>query len=111
MLKNLIRNTKYFSVIALFFFPIRRAASASLVPAFNADNPAYQLYYFWDLRGRESFLRLSNESSSLVSVHIQVFDAAHYIGNDCELLDVIETYIGHDSHNGKKSYSKGRDRL
>jgi hypothetical protein len=98
MFKNLIRTIKYAGVIALFFLPIKQAVSATSVPAVITDTPSYQLYYFWDLRDRESFFQLTNESSSIIKVHIQVFDATNNVGSSCERLDFIDNYTPFDSH-------------
>ncbi|MGB7291830.1 MAG: hypothetical protein WBD99_06645 [Thermodesulfobacteriota bacterium] len=98
MFKNVIRTIKYTAVIALFFLPIKQAVSATSVPAVNTDTPSYQLYYFWDLRDRDSFFQVLNHSFSVVRVHIQVFDATHDADSDCELLDFNDTFTPFDAH-------------
>jgi hypothetical protein len=98
MLKKVTRVIEYATLVALFFLPVKQAASAISVPIVNTDTPSYQLYYFWDLRDRESYFQVSNESSSPVRVHIQVFDATHNVDSDCELLDFNDNYSAHDAH-------------
>lgn len=98
MLKKVIRVIGYTALVALFFLPIKQAASAISVPAVNTDTLSYQLYYFWDLRDRESYFQVSNESSLPVMVHIQVFDATNTDGANCELLHFNDNYTQHDAH-------------
>lgn len=65
------------------------------LPAPNTANASYQLFYFWDLRERESFFQIYNTSATdAARVHIQIFNAA----DNCTELDFYDSYTPRDTH-------------
>lgn len=94
------KNLKFILLlVASLVFPIK--AWGGVVPAFfnaKTDDASFQLYFFWDLRHRESYFQVFNTSPELVKVHIQVFDSTHVVEGDCEILDYDDTYTPMDTH-------------
>ncbi len=66
---------------------------AGVMP-WDTDAAGYQLFYYWDLRDRESFLQVTNTDSSPVTVHVQLFD----VGGGCGEFDFYDTFTPHDTH-------------
>ena len=65
-------------------------------PAFISPNTGagdVQLYFFWDLRDRESFFQLTNLGAN-TTVHIQVFD----VTRGCREIDFEDNYTTNDTH-------------
>ncbi len=58
------------------------------------DEVGYQLYSFYDLRERESFIQVTNPEGSNITVHVQVFD----VGNNCTENNFFDTYTPSDTH-------------
>lgn len=92
--QNIFRAVKYAALIALILIPLRQAESAKLQKIFQTDTPSYQLYYFWDLRDRDSFFQVSNNGSSTILLHVQIFNA----NDGCSEIDFIDTYTPFDAH-------------
>ena len=93
MLKNSIVAIRYFLVLLfLVVMPIKAWGGISTIP--DTDFPEDQLYFFWDLRGRESFFQVTNTDSAALTVHIQVFNAA----TGCTEFDYDDDFTGFDTH-------------
>src|SRR5579885_2603424 len=99
MLKNSF-GIKYFLAALAFlliipvFAPIK-AWGGALTTVTDTDlGDGSQLYFFWDLRGRESFFQLTNTSNKKITVHVQVFNSA----TGCKEFDFFDTYTGNDTH-------------
>ena len=62
----------------------------------DSDGDPFQLYSFFDLRDRESFVQVTNvdESGSPVTIHVQVFD----VNNNCNENNFFDVYTGNDTH-------------
>ena len=89
----------FFLLLILLGFPTT-AFSGSAGPSYlnpETDNGSFQLYYYWDLRDRESTFQVFNRSSSNVRVHVQVF-----VANDsfvsCNEIDFFDQYTPFDTH-------------
>jgi hypothetical protein len=66
-----------------------------VLPVPNTAHASYQLFYFWDLRERESFFQIYNTSATDVArVHIQIFNAA----DNCSEFDFFDSYTPRDTH-------------
>jgi hypothetical protein len=92
--QNFFRLMMYTAVVVLLLIPLRRAESANIKPIYKTETPSYQLYYFWDLRDRESYFQVSNLIDSEIKVHIQIFNA----NDDCFEFDFYDTYTPLDAH-------------
>jgi len=67
----------------------------------STDSDPYQLYAFFDLRDRESFIQVTNTdnpdfvgSGSDITIHVQIFD----VGNDCNENNFFDTLTPNDTH-------------
>lgn len=84
-----------FLLIIPVFAPIKAWGGAPLTTITDTDSGhGSQLYFFWDLRGRESFFQLTNTSNKDITVHVQVFNSA----TGCSEFDFFDTYTGNDTH-------------
>ena len=93
MLKNGYGAIKYFLVLLfLVVVPIKAWGGSYTIP--DTDFPEDQLYFFWDLRDRQSFFQVTNTASAALTVHVQVFNAA----TGCTEFDYLDTYTGNDTH-------------
>jgi len=78
MLKNSIVAIRYFLVLLflvvmpIVVMPIKAWGGISTIP--DTDFPEDQLYFFWDLRGRESFFQVTNTSNGAIKVHVEKFN-------------------------------------
>ncbi len=93
MLKNSIR---FLALLVLLVMPIKAWAGAGSVPVWDTDSPNFQLYYFWDLRDRQSFFQVTNTSNSPITVHVQIFDVPGL--PNCDEIDFDDPYTGLDTH-------------
>ena len=63
------------------------------LPNSETDTNVYQLYSFYDLRGRESFVQVTSPDTA-VTVHFQVFD----VSNLCIENNFFDSYTPNDTH-------------
>ncbi len=68
-------------------------SNGSPLSQLKTDNATYQLYSFFDLRDRESFIQVTSPNSQ-TTVHFQVFD----VGNLCTENNFFDTYTPNDTH-------------
>jgi len=54
-----------------------------------------RLVFYWDLRNRQSYFQVTNEGSSTVKIHVQVWNAS---SSTCAQFDFIDTLTPFDSH-------------
>lgn len=86
-------------LLILFVFP-HNAISGSPGPTYlnpETDNASFQLYYYWDLRDRESTFQVFNRGSSVIRVHVQVF-VANSSSVQCAETDFFDQYTPFDTH-------------
>lgn len=84
-----------FLLIIPVFAPIKAWGGVTVTTVTDTDlGDGSQLYFFWDLRGRESFFQLTNTSNKKITVHVQVFNSA----TGCSEFDFFDTYTGNDTH-------------
>lgn len=87
-------NQRKILFLALFL-PLVLIFSASCNRNFGeSDTQSLQLVSFYDLRDRESFVQITNTSSSANRVHVQVFD----VGNNCNENNFYDNLTGNDTH-------------
>jgi len=87
---------KYTSRVLLFILVLALSFSVfSLNKSFAGatDTNNYQLYSFYDLRERESFVQVTNTDGPAI-IHVQVFD----VGNLCNENNFFDTYTSSDTH-------------
>ena len=81
-------------LLTLVFIPFNNSHSGGLVlPLSETDTNVYQLYSFYDLRERESFVQVTSPETN-VTVHFQVFD----VSNLCTENNFFDTYTPADTH-------------
>ena len=89
--KNLIKSA-FILFISLFLF-IPNSYSGLSVPDTDTSE-SFELYSFFDLRDRESFVQLTNIDSTGGTVHVQIFD----VSNNCNENNFFDTYTPADTH-------------
>jgi len=65
-----------------------------LPPSVETDADPFQLYSFFDLRDRDSFIQVTNTDSNKFIIHVQIFD----VSNNCNENNFFDTYTGVDTH-------------
>jgi len=91
MLLNKLLKISALLLISLFLFtPISFAGFNRS----NTDAVDSLLFYFFDLRDRESFIQLTNADFENVIVHVQIFD----VSNNCNENNFFDAYTGNDTH-------------
>lgn len=100
-----MKNKKIISVfillLAITFFPAQSNAGEP-VNLFNASGTdggtaSDTLFYFFDLRDRESFIQLTFfviDNSFSANMHVQIFD----VSNNCNENDFFDVYTNNDTH-------------
>jgi len=102
MLQDSISKIKYLLVLAfLLVLPMQAMAGGGgggLMPLIDqTDTGVDRLVYYWDSRDRDSFLQLTNTSSSTIVVHVQVFDVNDVV-SICNEVDFDDVYTAGDTH-------------
>lgn len=79
-----------------FFYPaISYGGSVTpTVPILATEQGSFQLFSFFDLRERESYLQYMNTGTSLEIVHVQIF----LVNNNCNEFDFFDQYTPLDTH-------------
>ena len=92
MLLNKLAKTSALLLISLFLFtPISFGGDFSIP---NTDDEAQELFSFFDLRDRESFVQVTSVNTLDRVLHIQIFD----VGNNCNENNFFDTYTPNDTH-------------
>jgi len=87
---------KYILFLLLFLIPstsFALVANGGLFPIAETDTSNFQLFSFYDLRDRESFVQVTNTGSA-ATVHVQVFD----VSNLCNENNFNDGYTTSDTH-------------
>jgi len=87
---NLVKTLALFFISLFLFTPVSIAGFNRP----NTDIPDGTLFYFFDLRERESFIQLTNINTDNAIVHIQVFNVA----DNCNENNFFDIYTPNDSH-------------
>ncbi len=85
--------------LILLFSPLN-ALGGSAGPSYlnpETDNGSFQLFYYWDLRNRDSSFQVYNNSTSAIRVHVQIFTANSTLA-PCEEVDFIDQFTSFDTH-------------
>ena len=89
---NKIFKTSALILLTIFIFSPNSFAG---FPRANTDIPDGTLFYFFDLRERESFIQLTNiDTSDNSIVHIQIFNVA----DNCNENNFFDVYTPNDTH-------------
>ncbi len=84
---------------ACLFAPIN-SYSGSMGPTYlnpETDNASFQLFYYWDLRNRDSSFQVFNKGTEMLRVHVQIFTANSAI-HPCEEINFIDQFTPQDTH-------------
>lgn len=96
-----IRSNKLRTAFVAMLLLIPAAAQGgSTGPSYlnsETDNSSFQLFYYWDLRDRESSFQVFNTSGEPVSIHVQIYIAKSTPGG-CDEIDFIDNLTPFDSH-------------
>jgi hypothetical protein len=98
-MKFLRENFVLVLFLILLFSPLK-AISGSPGPSYlnpETDNGSFQLFYYWDLRNRDSSFQVYNNSTSAIRVHVQIFTANSTLA-PCEEIDFIDQFTSFDTH-------------
>ena len=85
-------NLRYLTV-GLLLGPILFLSAVSCT-FLESDTEIFQFAAFYDLRNRDSFVQVTNASSSAVRVHVQVFN----VDNNCNENNFYDNLTGNDTH-------------
>ena len=92
-------------LLALIIIPVNSFAddddSTCKASIAEGDSDSFQLYSFYDLRDRETFVQITNTNNpnfsgagSDITIHVQIFD----VGNLCNENDFFDTLTPNDTH-------------
>ncbi len=92
MLNKLVKTTALLLISLFLFTP----ASYSGLELPDTDSIAFgaALFYFFDLRDRETFIQLTSVDTSDGTLHVQIFD----VSNNCDENNFFDTYTPADTH-------------
>ena len=90
---NKIFKTSAVILIALFLFT-PNSYSGAPVELPETDTYDFQLFSFFDLRDRETYIQVTNIGSENGTVHVQIWD----VSNNCNENDFFDTYTPADTH-------------
>ena len=91
---NKIFKTSAVFLIALFVWTPASYAGGGGVFISETDSYQFQLFSFFDLRDRETFIQVTNIGNVNGTVHVQIFD----MSNNCNENDFFDTYTPADTH-------------
>jgi len=100
MLQDSLSKIKYFLVLAvLLVLPMQAMAGfGDTMPLIDqTDTGVNRLVAFYDTRGRDTLIQVTNTSSEKVNIHIQLFDVAGVV-QQCEECNVDDMLTAHDTH-------------
>jgi len=93
MFNKIFIITTAFIIISLFIFIPDSYSGIDDIPD-SDSNEMVELYSFFDLRDRESYVQLTNIDSIDGTVHVQIFD----VSNNCNENNFFDTYTPADTH-------------
>ncbi len=92
MLQESLYKIKYFIVLAvLLVLPVQAMASDNYPYVTQTDTGSDRIVAFWDMRGRESFVQVTNTSSEKINIHVQIFDIMNPLSEcfECNFNDML----------------------
>ena len=81
----------FFSFLFVLFSPVK---SSEALPVPGNSEFSYQLFYYYDLRDRESYIQVTNNDSASVDIHVQIFRTDF----SCNENDFFDEYTPNDTH-------------
>ncbi|MGB2693533.1 MAG: hypothetical protein WBC96_13665, partial [Thermodesulfobacteriota bacterium] len=100
MLQDSLSKIKYLFVLAvLLVLPMQAMAGfGSDIPIIDqTDTGVDRLVAFYDTRGRDTFIQVTNTSSDGVNIHVQIFQAPGTV-QQCEEIDFDDFLTPNDTH-------------
>ncbi len=100
MLQESLYKIKYFIVLALLLvLPMQAMAGGGTIPLIDqTDSGSDRLVAFWDTRGRDSLIQVTNTSSHKVSIHVQIFELPGNFDTQCEECNFDDMLTANDTH-------------
>lgn len=80
-----------FLILVIFIVPVTESNS---FPVPGKSEFSYQLFYYFDLRDRDSYIQVTNNDNASVNLHIQIFQT----NNFCNENDFFDEYTQDDTH-------------
>jgi len=86
MLQYSLSKIKYLLVLALLLvLPMQAMAGGGFIPIIDqTDAGVNRLIAFWDTRGRDSFVQVTNTSTGTITIHVQIFELPGTAQTQCE---------------------------
>lgn len=99
MLQDSLSKIKYFLLLAvLLVLPLQANAQSNSIPVIDqTDTGVNRLVAFWDTRGRDTLIQVTNTSSTKANIHVQLFDVASPF-TECEECNFDDMLTGFDTH-------------
>jgi hypothetical protein len=102
MLQDTLSKIKYFLVLAVLvampFTAAFNAKAQGFMPIIDqTDTGANRIVAYWDTRGRDTFIQLTNTSDKKINYHVQVFDIDS-IFEECEPCNFDDMLSRFDTH-------------
>jgi hypothetical protein len=72
-------------------------ATGNVLFVSQTDTGSDRIVAFWDMRGRESFVQVTNTSSEKITIHVQIFDIASPF-LECEECNFNDMLSPNDTH-------------
>jgi len=100
MLQDSLSKIKYLLVLAfLLVLPMQAMAGNGFVPVIDqTDSGVDRLVAFFDTRGRDSFIQVTNTSTEKISIHVQIFDINSQFQTECEECNFDDMLTANDTH-------------
>jgi hypothetical protein len=75
-------------------------ASGNSLYITQTDTGSDRIVAFWDMRGRESFVQVTNTSSEKINIHVQIFDILSPFGllAECDECNFDDMLTANDTH-------------
>lgn len=101
MLQDNISKIKYllvFAVLVVMPFSATFNTNAMPYPVIDqTDTGVNRIVAYWDTRTRDTFIQITNTSTSKINLHVQVFDVANPFA-ECEPCNFNDMLSGFDTH-------------
>ena len=98
MLQDSLSKIKYLLFLAvLLVLPMEAMAGFPLIID-NTDTGGNRLVAFFDTRGRDTFIQVTNTSNSKINIHVQIFDVNSQFQTECEECNFNDMLTAGDTH-------------
>jgi hypothetical protein len=102
MLQDNLSKIKYLFMFAvLLVLPmlvLPMNATSSVLEIDQTDTGSERIIAFWDTRDRDSFIQVTNTSSTKITIHVQIFDVNSQFQTECEECNFDDMLTGFDTH-------------